>query len=159
MSQPMDVSNIFGLLDEDEIELISQLADSFDRSGLNLLELDIQGLRVSLAKTTPPGPNQHVAVPIAPPLPVSVPSPKDAPTEHPVGITAPVIGFYRTQNESGPIVTTGATVDKDTPIGVISQINADRLVPAGINGIITEICVENDQFVEYGQTLCRLLTT
>jgi acetyl-CoA carboxylase biotin carboxyl carrier protein len=155
MSQPADVSNIFGLLDEDEIGLIGQLADSLDRSSLDVLELEIQGLRVSLAKTTLPDPNQHVAVPVAPPLA----SANDAPAEDSVAITAPVIGFYRAQNGSGPIVTTGATVDKDTTIGVISQINTDRVVPAGINGIVTEICVENDQFVEYGQILCRVRTT
>jgi acetyl-CoA carboxylase biotin carboxyl carrier protein len=117
--------------------------------------LEIQGLRVRWAKTTLPDPNQHVAVPVAPPLA----SANDAPAEDSVAITAPVIGFYRAQNGSGPIVTTGATVDKDTTIGVISQINTDRVVPAGINGIVTEICVENDQFVEYGQILCRVRTT
>jgi acetyl-CoA carboxylase biotin carboxyl carrier protein len=155
MSQPADVSNIFGLLDEDEIGLIGQLADCLDRSGLDLLELDIQGLRVSLAKTSLPDANQHLAAPAVAPLP----SAQDAQAEDTIAIIAPVIGFYHSQIGADPIVTAGATVGEDTTIGVISQVNADRHVPAGINGIVTEICVENDQFVEYGQILCRIRAT
>ena len=149
MSRPRGVNHVFGLLDDDEIELIGQLADNLDRSGLDLLELDIQGLQVSLAKTTLLDPCQYGVVPSAP---LGSPS-KDAPSENIVAITAPVIGFYRAQNMAG------TRVAADTMIGAIAQINGDRPVSAGVNGILTEICVKNDQFVEYGQILGRIRVT
>ena len=50
----------------------------------------------------------------------------------------------------------GAAVDEATTVGVISLMDVLKPVPAGISGIITEVCVENAQFVEYGQVLCRI---
>jgi acetyl-CoA carboxylase biotin carboxyl carrier protein len=145
--------NISGLLSEDDIRLIGQLANTLDRSTLNFLELDIQGLQVSLAKAD----LHNAELAVAAPLASSLPSPTEgAAAEGTIAITAPLIGFYHAEAESGPPVTVGAAVDEDAIIGLISLMNLRKPVPAGIRGVIAEICVENGQFVEYGQTLCRV---
>jgi len=145
--------DISGLLSEDDIRLIGQLANCLDRSTLNFLELDIQGLQVSLAKADLQSAELAVAVPLA-----SSPAPptEGATAEITIAITAPLMGFYHAEAESGPPVTVGAAVDEDATIGLISLMNLRKPVSAGIRGVVTEICVENGQFVEYGQTLCRV---
>jgi len=141
------------LLSEDDIRLIGQLANCLDHSTLNFLELDIKGLQVSLAKANLQSAELAVAMPLAstPPTPT-----EDAAAEDTIAITAPLIGFYHAEVKSGPPVTVGAVVDEDSTIGLISLMNLHKPVSAGIRGVVTEICVENGQFVEYGQTLCRV---
>lgn len=145
--------NISGLLSEDDIRLIGQLSNSLDRSTLNFLQLDIHGLQVSLAKGDLHNADLAVAAPLASsPLPPT----EGAAAEVTIAITAPLMGFYQAQAESGPPVTVGAAVDEDAIIGLISLMDLRKPVPAGIRGVITEICVENGQFVEYEQILCRV---
>ena len=154
MAKETGLRDISGLLSDEDIRLIGQLANCLDHSTLNFLELDIQGLQVSLAKAD----LHNAELAVTAPLASSLPSPKegDAAAEGTIPITAPLIGFYHAEAESGPPVTVGAAVDEDAIIGLISLMDLRKPVPAGIRGVITEICVENGQFVEYGQTLCRV---
>ena len=146
--------NISGLLSEDDIRLIGQLANCLDHSTLNFLEMDIQGLQVSLAKAD----LHNAELAVAAPLASSLPSPKerDAAAEGSIPITAPLIGFFHAEAESGPPVTVGTAIDEAAIIGIISLMDLRKSVPAGIRGVITQFCVEDGQFVEYGQSLCRV---
>jgi biotin carboxyl carrier protein len=145
--------DISGLLSEDDIHLIGQLTNCLDHSTMNFLELNIQGLKVSLAK----GDLHNAELGVATPLASAPPPPTEcAAAEGTIAITAPLIGIYHADAESGPPVTIGAAVNENAIIGLISQMDLRKHVPAGIRGVITEICVENGQFVEYGQTLCRV---
>jgi acetyl-CoA carboxylase biotin carboxyl carrier protein len=146
--------DISGLLSDDDIRLIGQLANCLDHSTLNFLEMDIQGLQVSLAKADLHNAELAVAVPLASPLPS--PKERDAAAEGTIPITARLIGFFHAEAESGPPVTVGTAIDEDAIIGIISLMDLRKPLPAGIRGVITQICVEDGQFVEYGQTLCRV---
>lgn len=84
--------------------------------------------------------------------------PPEAPVAGLVTITAPTVGtFYRApQPDAPPFVEIGAPVGPETPVAVIEVMKLTNTVPAGVRGVIVEVCVENNQMVEYGQPLFRV---
>ena len=72
-----------------------------------------------------------------------------------VAITAPMVGTFYTAPEPGaaPFVQLGVHVDEDTTVGLIEVMKVFNAVQSGAHGVIAKICVENGQFIEYGQTL------
>ncbi len=72
-----------------------------------------------------------------------------------VTISAPMLGtFYRAQAPGAPpYVDVGSRVEPDTVVCLIEVMKMMNAVPAGVAGIIAEICAENSQLVEYGAPL------
>jgi acetyl-CoA carboxylase biotin carboxyl carrier protein len=67
------------------------------------------------------------------------------------------MGMFYAQPEPGapPFVAIGTEVKKDTTVCLIEVMKTFNAMTAGVNGVITEICAENAQLVEYGQVLFR----
>jgi acetyl-CoA carboxylase biotin carboxyl carrier protein len=65
--------------------------------------------------------------------------------------------FYA-QPEPGspPFVSIGAEVKEDTTVCLIEVMKTFNAMTAGVQGVITEICAESAQMVEYGQVLFRV---
>jgi acetyl-CoA carboxylase biotin carboxyl carrier protein len=81
---------------------------------------------------------------------------KDArPSDDSVTIPAPMVGTFYTAPSPGapPFVSLGDSVNEDTTVGLIEVMKVFNAVTAGVGGVISEICVQNGQFVEYGQSL------
>ena len=72
-----------------------------------------------------------------------------------VAIVAPMVGTFYTTPEPGapPFVDLGAQVDEETTVGLIEVMKVFNAVQSRARGVIAEVCVQNGQFVEYGQTL------
>ena len=70
-------------------------------------------------------------------------------------IVAPMVGTFYTTPEPGapPFVDLGARVDEETTVGLIEVMKVFNAVQSRANGVIVDVCVQNGQFVEYGQTL------
>jgi acetyl-CoA carboxylase biotin carboxyl carrier protein len=70
-------------------------------------------------------------------------------------ITAPMVGTFYTTPEPGasPFVAVGSSVEEETTVGLIEVMKVFNAVQSRVRGVIAEICVQNGQFVEYGQTL------
>jgi acetyl-CoA carboxylase biotin carboxyl carrier protein len=75
-----------------------------------------------------------------------------------IEIKAQIMGMFYAQPEPGapPFVTIGAEVKEDTTVCLIEVMKTFNAMTAGMKGVITEICAENAQLVEYGQVLFRL---
>ena len=73
-------------------------------------------------------------------------------------ITSPMVGtFYAAPNpESDTFVSIGSKVQKNTVVCMIEAMKLFNQIEAEVNGEIVEICVENGQLIEYGQTLFRV---
>lgn len=73
-------------------------------------------------------------------------------------ITAPMVGTIYLTPEPGarPYVEVAQLVDEDTTVGLIEVMKVFTAVTARVRGIIAEVCVQNDQFVEFGQILFRV---
>ena len=78
--------------------------------------------------------------------------------EEPAGlkaVTALIAGVFYTSPAPGepPFVTTGQRVNAGEPIGIIEVMKLMNCISAPCAGVIKEICVSNEQLVEYGQEL------
>jgi len=82
--------------------------------------------------------------------------PQDAKNVH--LIKAPTIGtFYnRPSPDAEPFVKVGARVSNDTVVCIIEAMKLFNEITADCSGVITEILVENQQPVEYGQPLFKV---
>ncbi|MBI5909531.1 MAG: hypothetical protein HY848_06235 [Betaproteobacteria bacterium] len=75
-----------------------------------------------------------------------------------VTIVAPLMGRFYAKPEPGaaPFVSVGAEVSADTTVALIEVMKVFTAVPAGVNGVVTEICVQDTEFIEYGHILFRV---
>ena len=70
-------------------------------------------------------------------------------------VKSPMVGvFYRAKAPGAPpFVEVGSKVKEDDIVGIIDIMKLMNTINAGVRGVISNICVENEQIVEYGQTL------
>jgi acetyl-CoA carboxylase biotin carboxyl carrier protein len=66
-----------------------------------------------------------------------------------------MVGTFYTTPAPGapPFVQLGDAVNEEATVGLIEVMKVFNAVTAGVKGVIAEICVQNGQFVEYGQPL------
>lgn len=126
----------------------------------------------SSATEMPPAaapPAQHSAPAAAPPntAPSNTAAPEAAANEAPPAsdaapaeensttITAPMVGtFYSAPNPGAPdFVTVGDRVSADSVLGIVEVMKLMNNVEAKVGGIVTQILVENNQAVEFGQPM------
>jgi acetyl-CoA carboxylase biotin carboxyl carrier protein len=75
-----------------------------------------------------------------------------------IDIRAPMLGVFYGAPKPGaePFISTGATVDKDTVIGIIEVMKLMNSVSARVQGIVVETLVNDGEMVEYDQVLARV---
>ena len=75
-----------------------------------------------------------------------------------ITIKSPMIGtFYRAPSpESDDYVQVGDHINADTVVCIVEAMKVMNEIKAEMNGVITEILVENASAVEYGQPLFRV---
>ncbi|MCC6949514.1 MAG: acetyl-CoA carboxylase, biotin carboxyl carrier protein [Bradyrhizobiaceae bacterium] len=168
------MSHPFSSLSEADIRQLTQLIDSLERSAFDFLQVQVGDLKVTVGKGDPAMLAAPVATPPAAPAaaapaaaPVAAASPPAAaakPASAPaaeagtIDITSPLLGVFYAQAEPGapPFVTVGAEVREDTTVALVEVMKTFNAVPAGRRGMITEVCAQNAQLVEFGQVLFRL---
>ncbi len=107
---------------------------------------------------------QHVVAPVAtPPLqaapaapPAEVEETKEDESLH--LLTSPMVGtFYAASSpDSDPYARVGAPVSPDTTVCIIEAMKIMNEIKAEVNGVIEEVCVQNGQPVEFGETLFKV---
>jgi acetyl-CoA carboxylase biotin carboxyl carrier protein len=75
-----------------------------------------------------------------------------------ISISSPMLGVFYIADAPGdpPFVSVGAQVEPETVVGIIEVMKMMNTVHAGISGTVAEVCVENAELVEEGQTLFRV---
>jgi len=73
-------------------------------------------------------------------------------------IVSPMVGvFYTAPSEgSSPFVSVGSKVKKGDTLGIIESMKLMNDILSEYDGEITDICVSNNDVVEFGQALFRL---
>lgn len=168
------MSDGLSLLKEEDVQRLARLIESLDSSTFDYLQLQVGDVKVTIGKGAVPVSAPAVAAPDAPPY-APPPSPFGAapppvqptpPGKHAaraaadgtIEIKSRIMGMYYSQPEPGapPFVSVGAEVKEDTTVCLIEVMKTFNAMTAGVNGVITEICAENAQLVEYGQVLFRV---
>lgn len=169
-------------LSDADVQRIGRLVEALDRSSFDYLQINVADLRLTIGRGAPvaaasdavdavvapppapppattaakvPPPTAQHTVPQASPTRPGSSAPSDGYT---VAITAPLIGIFysRPDPNSPPFVTVGTEVDENTTVALIEVMKVFNAVPAGVSGVIAEICVEDGQMVASGQPLFRL---
>ncbi|MBT6326044.1 MAG: acetyl-CoA carboxylase biotin carboxyl carrier protein [Bdellovibrionales bacterium] len=73
-------------------------------------------------------------------------------------IKSPFVGtFYRSSSpESDPYITVGKKIKEGKVLCIIEAMKIMNEIESEISGEIIEICVENENYVEFGQTLFKV---
>jgi acetyl-CoA carboxylase biotin carboxyl carrier protein len=146
-----------------DVQTIKALVALMSRHDLSEIDLREGEYRIRLRR----GPRGvAVAVPaaaaITPAPPAAAPAATAPTAERPAkplqAIKSPTPGTFYAAAKPGaePFVRVGARVTPTTVVGVIEAMKIFNEITADCTGIVTEILVENQQPVEYGQELFRV---
>ena len=163
-----------GSLSDEDVRQIALLVESLDGSSFDFLQVEMGDLKVTLGKGAPPEvcgampPPAAAALTAAPgaaPMVVAaaVAYSADGRSESPaqegtVAVLAPTLGRFYASPEPGapPFASVGVQVGPDSTLALVEVMKMFTAVHAGVAGVVTEVCVQNEQFVEYGQILFRV---
>ena len=146
-----------------DLRKLQTLIDLVSESCVAELEITEGEDRVRIVNRNGAAPVQvHQPVTVAQPMPVPVPAPEVAPAPAPTApqqtgtpLTSPMVGtFYRAPSPGAdPFVKVGDTVKKGQVVCIIEAMKLLNEVEADMDGTVKEVCVENGQPVEFGQSL------
>jgi len=149
-----------GKIDYDEIR---KLVGLLEEKNLSVFELEVDGLKVKIARNAPAAAPAAAAAPPAasgPQTPETVAEAEARVQAAEVAkghhmITSPMVGtFYRAPDPtSAPFVDIGDTVKKGQTLCIIEAMKLMNEIEADVDGTIAEIYVDNAKPVEYGQKL------
>lgn len=144
-----------------ELDSILKIMDRFDRSQMTKFEYEVDGCKLILEAE-----KIQVAASAIQTVDTSVvqTNTNQANDSHPAKeegtvVTSPLVGtFYAAKAEGEkPFVSVGDKVTKGQTIGIIEAMKLMNEIQAESDGTVAEIMVENEQLVEYGQPLVRLV--
>jgi oxaloacetate decarboxylase alpha subunit len=144
--------------DAERAERIRELVKIVEESGVGEIEIEDEGMRVSVRRADEPG--------LAPATAVATTTQTEAVTatiEPPAGdgvvrVESPMVGvFYRAPNPGAPaFVDVGDPIEPGQTLCLLEAMKLFNELKAETSGIVRAIHVENAQPVEYGQLLFEL---
>jgi acetyl-CoA carboxylase biotin carboxyl carrier protein len=140
-----------------EQQLIRELAELLNKTGLSEIEIEKSGLKVRVARTVTV--QAAVAAPaVAAASATSAAASKAAgndPAKHPGAVKSPMVGTcYRSPEPGAPaFIDIGARVSQGDTLLIIEAMKTMNQIPAPHAGKVTAILVENGQPVEFGEPL------
>jgi len=140
-----------------EQQLIRELAELLNKTGLSEIEIEKDGLKVRVARTVTV--QAAVAAPVAAAASATAaaatkPAGTD-PAKHPGAVKSPMVGTcYRSPEPSAPaFIDVGTRVSQGDTLLIIEAMKTMNQIPAPHAGKVTAILVENGQPVEFGEPL------
>ena len=132
---------------------IRKYAGLMQELGLTGLEITEDNKVVRLERTAPTTVKETAAVnAVVPVTPVTRENTDD------IRVKSPIVGvFYAAPAENAqPYVAIGDRVKKGQTLCIVEAMKLMNEVESDVSGIVTEICVQNGESVEYGQPLIRV---
>jgi acetyl-CoA carboxylase biotin carboxyl carrier protein len=147
-------------------QLIRELADLLNDTGLTEIEIEKSGLKIRVAKTitvaasmAPPQMMPSVGSPApasaaAPSAPGTASGPSDV-AKHPGAVKSPMVGTAYRSPEPGAATfcEIGSKVNQGDTLLIIEAMKTMNQIPAPRSGTVTAILFDNGQPVEYGEPL------
>ena len=146
-----------------ESQMIRELAELLNDTGLTEIEIEKSGLKIRVAKKIS---INAVPAAYAAPAPAAAPAaaaaeaskPTTAPgdlSKHPGAVKSPMVGTaYRSPEPGAPMFCeVGSKVNQGDTLLIIEAMKTMNQIPAPRSGTVKAILVENAQPVEYGEPL------
>tara|TARA_B110000003_G_scaffold116139_1_gene118749 strand:- start:35 stop:463 length:429 start_codon:yes stop_codon:yes gene_type:complete len=132
--------------------IIKELTDYLNEFNLTEIEYTEKDTKIKVSKSNPANSNQAVNVDNT-----SVVTDKEKPKTVVSGteVKSPIIGTAYHSPEPGAkkFAEVGKKIKKGETVMIVEAMKTMNHVPSTVDGIIKEICVEDGQPVEYGQTI------
>ena len=131
--------------------IIKELTDYLNEFNLTEIEYTDKDTKIKVSKSNPANSNQAVSVAASTPTLGEVKSAVISGTE----VKSPIIGTAYLAVEPGAkkFAEVGKKIKKGETVMIVEAMKTMNHVPSTADGIIKEICVEDGQPVEYGQTI------
>lgn len=143
--------------------LIRELAAILREADLGEIEVEQSGVRIKVAKgggavhyaPAPVAAAPAAAAPAAAPAAAAAPATKASLRDHPGAVKSPMVGTVYLQAEEGApkFVKVGDTVNAGATLLLVEAMKTFNPVTASRGGKVTQILVENQQPVEFGEPL------
>jgi acetyl-CoA carboxylase biotin carboxyl carrier protein len=132
-------------------KIIKELTDYLNEFNLTEIEYTDKDTKIKVSKSNTTSSNQVVSVAASTPISNEVKPKVVSGTE----VKSPIIGTAYLAAEPGAkkFSEVGKKIKKGETVMIIEAMKTMNHVPSTIDGIIKEICVEDGQPVEYGQTI------
>ena len=142
-----------------DIEYIRQVARLLNDSGLTKIDISEANAKITLEKTE----NIAAVVQKAEHIPSSAAA--ETGSEEVINfnslieVTSPIVGVYYAAPAPGaePFVSIGDTVKKGDVLCIIEAMKLINEITAEQDGKIVDICLKNEEVVEFGQVLFKLV--
>ena len=131
--------------------IIKELTDYLNEFNLTEIEYTDKDTKIKVSKSNPTSSNQVVGVTAS----TSAPAEEKAKTISGTEVKSPIIGTAYHSPEPGAkkFAEIGKKIKKGETVMIVEAMKTMNHVPSTADGIIKEICVEDGQPVEYGQTI------
>lgn len=144
-----------------EREMIRELADLLNETGLSEIEIEKSGLRVRVARQLTVSAVAAQAMPagvpaVAAAAPAAAPAAASGdPAKHPGAVKSPMVGTAYRAPEPGAaaFIEIGKRVSVGDTLLIIEAMKTMNQIPAPKSGTVTAILFENGQPVEFGEPL------
>lgn len=145
-----------------EISKIKELAGILRQNGLSRLDLTEGSSRIVLEAGSSQAivENPVVSVESCAEIPMEKTENVDKPVLEGLEQKSPLVGtvYLAPQAGAAPFVQVGDSVKKGDVLCIVESMKMFNAIEAEWEGTIAEICVDNGQIVEFGQTLVRILS-
>ena len=134
--------------------IIKELSDYLDEFNLTEIEITEKDTKIKVSKNNVSISNQPVATSTNPQNNISEKPSVKSGTE----ITSPIIGtaYHAPEPGAKKFIEVGKKIKKGDTIMIVEAMKTMNHVPSSSDGVVKEICIDDGQPVEFGQTLIVL---
>jgi acetyl-CoA carboxylase biotin carboxyl carrier protein len=138
-------------------KIIQELSNYLKEFNLTEIEITEKDTKIKVSKNNVSISNQPQVISSASPVISSAPS-QTQNVKSGTEITSPIIGtaYHAPEPGAKKFVEVGKKIKKGDTIMIVEAMKTMNHVPSSADGVVKEICVEDGQPVEFGQTIIIL---
>ena len=138
-------------------KIIKELSDYLKEFNLTEIEITEKDTKIKVSKNNVSISNQQQVISSSSPASSSAPN-QTQNVKSGTEITSPIIGtaYHAPEPGAKKFVEIGKKIKKGDTIMIVEAMKTMNHVPSTADGVVKEICVEDGQPVEFGQTIIIL---
>ena len=138
-------------------KIIKELSDYLKEFNLTEIEITEKDTKIKVSKNNVSISNQPQVISSSSPVSSSTPT-QTQNIKSGTEITSPIIGtaYHAPEPGAKKFVEIGKKIKKGDTIMIVEAMKTMNHVPSTVDGVVKEICVEDGQPVEFGQTIIIL---
>ena len=137
--------------------IIQELSNYLEEFNLTEIEITEKDTKIKVSKNNVSINNQPIATPLSTNT-ISKGTFETSSVKSGIEITSPIIGtaYHAPEPGAKKFVEVGKKIKKGDTIMIVEAMKTMNHVPSTADGVVREICVEDGQPVEFGQTIIIL---